>query len=216
MGLFLPPSAGGSLWRCRNDPERSGSKQKIPTTATKKTPKPTPQKKKTKTNTTKKKPRNLSWKDAISDLRIKTSCAEKTVQGRKIRTFCWGRGGCSPDADHEAPLTGRWVVWVLVLVVNTNLLILGGLRDEGGDGTSSAGPSCCPEPVREQRGFCSAGGGKKHAPLRSSAGSWAGKLGGSSARFTGAIKLLEKLQNWRKVIIVWFGVYINRLEKVIA
>lgn len=107
--LFLPLSAGGTLQRCKNNPDHSAKEPKNPnkkkTTTTKKTP---PKHRKNL--------RNFFWKDTISDSRIKTSSAEKTVQGRKIRTFCWDRGGCSPDADHEAPLRGigwleYWYCW---------------------------------------------------------------------------------------------------------
>lgn len=84
-----------------------------------------------------------------------------------------------------------------------------------GMGPPLQGSSCCLEPVREQRGFAQQEK-VKHTPVRSSAWPGAGKLGSSTARFTDAIKLLEKLQNLYKVVVIWFGVYINRLEKVIA
>jgi len=92
-----------------------------------------------------------------------------------------------------------------VLVGSTHLLTLGDLRGEGGDGTSSTESGRCLKPVREQRGFAQQEEEVEHAPLRSGAWPWAGPLSSSSAGFTDAIKLLEKLWNRCKVVVVWFG-----------
>lgn len=64
--LFLLWSAEGTLQCCKNEPDCSANKAKKP-----KTPHPNPLESKTDNRKT---VHSFSWKDTVSDLRIKTSC----------------------------------------------------------------------------------------------------------------------------------------------